>query len=89
MPNSPANSPLNGRIMDDVTVPNSPSGCNPPPPGSGKLADKNGCFLYEPPGVGWRLAFEKDSGLVVNNGGWFGHLDEALFDLDPQNDLPV
>lgn len=81
-----------GLFMDDVTIPNPPSGCNPPPGGRGdwpRLGGFGGSYTglsISDNGV----IFGQDSGLSIksntNQVGWFGHLDEALFDLDPQND---
>jgi len=87
MPNNPANLPHTGFILDDVTLPNAPSGCNPSPPTRGDWP------IRPQPGGGsytslssMGVIFEENSGLVVNDNSWFGHLDESLFDLDPQND---
>jgi len=86
IPGSPANSPVTGFIIDDVTVPNPPSGCIPPPGVRGDWPQIGGGYAGFTQGAG--VVFEKNSGLVViNSGTWHGQLDEALFDLDPQNDL--
>ncbi|HEV8383540.1 MAG TPA: HYR domain-containing protein [Candidatus Acidoferrales bacterium] len=79
-----------GVILDDVTIPNPPSGCGIPPPGVRGDWPRPGGFGggYTSLGLlGNGVIFEKNSGLVVNDASWFGHLDESLFDLDPQNDL--
>ncbi len=74
-------------ITDDVTIPNASSGCNPFPPIRGDWPTRLGSYSVLQSGG---VIFEKDSGLMITSGfsmpAWSGHLDEALFDLDAQND---
>ena len=83
----PSETGIGGLVMDDMTIPNAPSGCDSFPPVRSDWPKRlNTYAVLQTDGV----IFEKNSGLVINSGfsmpGWTGQVDEALFDLDPQND---